>query len=44
MVNFFVNVYFTLSEDKPWAKKGYIQMEEQLPVRSSNPHPSCHIG
>lgn len=31
----FVNVYFTLSEDKPWAKKGYIQMEEQLPVRAA---------
>lgn len=31
----FVNVYFTLAEDKPWAKKGYVQMEEQLPVRTA---------
>ncbi len=31
-----VNVYFTLAEDKPWAKKGYVQMEEQLPVRAAS--------
>lgn len=31
-----VNVYFTLAEDKPWAKKGYVQMEEQLPVREAS--------
>lgn len=30
-----VNIYFTLAEDKPWAKKGYVQMEEQLPVRNA---------
>lgn len=30
-----VNIMFTLSEDKPWAKKGYVQMEEQLPVRKA---------
>ncbi len=28
----FVKVQFVLKEDKPWAKKGYVQMEEQLPV------------
>lgn len=27
-----VNISFTLAEDKPWAKKGYVQMEEQLLV------------
>ena len=30
-----VNIYFTLAQDRPWAKKGYVQMEEQLPVRKA---------
>lgn len=30
---YFVNVEFSLSEDKPWADKGYVQMAEQLPVK-----------
>lgn len=29
----FLNVYFTLDKDMPWAKHGFVQMEEQLPVR-----------
>ncbi|MDE7388309.1 MAG: discoidin domain-containing protein, partial [Muribaculaceae bacterium] len=34
---YFLNVQFRLNEDKPWAKKGYVQMEEQLPVKSATP-------
>lgn len=30
-----VNVLFTLAENRPWAAKGYVQMEEQLPVRKA---------
>lgn len=30
-----LNIYFKLRSDKPWAKKGYIQMAEQLPVKSA---------
>ena len=32
---YFVKVQFLLSRDMPWAKKGYVQMEEQLPVRAA---------
>lgn len=32
---YFVKVQFLLASDQPWAKKGYVQMEEQLPVRAS---------
>ena len=31
-----VNVEFKLAEDKPWAKKGYVQMDEQLPIREAS--------
>lgn len=31
----YVDIYFTLAEDMPWAKKGYVQMEAQLPVRAA---------
>lgn len=34
---YFVNVYFKLKEEKPWAEAGYVQMAEQLPVNSSLP-------
>ncbi|MBR4643723.1 MAG: discoidin domain-containing protein [Bacteroidaceae bacterium] len=30
---YFLNVEFRLKEDKPWAKKGYVQMAEQLFVQ-----------
>ncbi|MDE5880830.1 MAG: DUF4981 domain-containing protein, partial [Muribaculaceae bacterium] len=30
---YFVNVYFVLGSDKPWAESGYIQMAEQLLVK-----------
>ena len=29
---YFVKIQFLLHEDMPWAKKGYVQMEEQLPL------------
>lgn len=32
---YFLNVEFRLKEDKPWAKKGYVQMAEQLFVRNT---------
>lgn len=32
---YFVKVQFLLAKDMPWAKKGYVQMEEQLPVKSA---------
>ena len=33
---YYVNVYFKLATDKPWAKTGYIQMSEQLPVAAAS--------
>ena len=32
---YFLNVEFRLKEDKPWAKKGYVQMAEQLFVQNT---------
>lgn len=32
---YFVKVQFLLGADMPWAKKGYVQMEEQLKVRDA---------
>ena len=32
---YFVKVQFLLAKDMPWAKKGYVQMEEQLRVKGS---------
>lgn len=37
---YFVKVRFLLAEDKPWAKAGYVQMEEQLPVKAAGAKPS----
>ena len=37
---YFVKVQFLLKEDMPWAKKGYVQMEEQLLVKSASQLPS----
>ncbi len=31
---YFVTLQFLLNEDKPWAQKGYVQAEVQLPVKS----------
>ncbi|MCM1111190.1 MAG: discoidin domain-containing protein [Clostridium sp.] len=33
-----VNVEFRLREDKPWAEAGYVQMAEQIPVKSAEPY------
>ena len=33
---YFVKVQFVLNTDKPWAKKGYVQMEEQLQVKAAD--------
>ena len=30
---YFLNLYFNLKENKPWAKAGFVQMEEQIPVK-----------
>lgn len=32
---YFVRVTFSLTKDMPWAKKGYVQAEEQLPVNTT---------
>ena len=31
---YFVKVQFVLNHDMPWANKGYVQMEEQLPLQA----------
>lgn len=36
----FVKVQFLLAQDMPWAKKGYVQMEEQLPLNEVAPFTS----
>ncbi len=37
---YFVKVQFLLNEDKPWAKKGYVQAEEQLLLKEAGVRPS----
>ena len=32
---YFAKVQFLLAKDMPWAKKGYVQMEEQLPIKAA---------
>ncbi len=32
---YFVNIEFRLNADKPWAEAGYVQMDEQLPVKAA---------
>ena len=42
---YFVTLDFNLNNDKPWAKKGYTQMEVQLPVReAAKPAPIAPAG
>ncbi|WP_433902257.1 glycoside hydrolase family 2 TIM barrel-domain containing protein [Sphingobacterium puteale] len=36
---YFVKVQFLLKEDKPWANKGFVQMEEQLFVKAAENKP-----
>ncbi|MFD1769510.1 glycoside hydrolase family 2 TIM barrel-domain containing protein [Sphingobacterium suaedae] len=37
---YFVKIQFKLKEDRPWAPKGYVQMEEQLLVKEAGRAPS----
>lgn len=37
---YYVTVQFRLAKDMPWAKEGYVQMEEQLLVKAADPHPA----
>lgn len=37
---YFVKIQFVLAKDMPWAKKGHVQMEEQLPLKSASQSPS----
>jgi len=37
---YFVKVQFLLGADMPWAKQGYVQMEEQLAVKAATEVPS----
>lgn len=37
---YFVKVQFRLRQDMPWAKKGYVQMEEQLLVKEATGWPA----
>ena len=39
---YFVKVQFLLNEDKPWAAKGYVMAEEQLPVKASAGKPAIN--
>ena len=32
---YFVKIQLLLKKDQPWAKKGYVQMEEQLPLKAA---------
>ena len=37
---YFVNISLVQKEDTPWAPAGYVQMDEQLPVKAANVSPS----
>jgi beta-galactosidase len=37
---YFVKIQFLLKEDKPWCQAGYIQAEEQIPVKSAETRPT----
>lgn len=37
---YFLKIQFILKEDKPWAEKGFVQMEEQLFVKGLQERPS----
>ena len=40
----FVTIQFCLAENKPWAQKGYVQMEEQLKVKDADAAPAMANG
>lgn len=37
---YFVKIQFLLKNDMPWAKKGFVAMEEQLPVKEATARPA----
>ena len=37
---YFVKIQFVLAQDMPWAKAGFVQMEEQLKIKDAGEHPS----
>lgn len=37
---YFIKIQFLLAEDMPWAKAGFVQMEEQLPVKPAGLYPT----
>lgn len=39
---YFVKVQFLLNENKPWADKGYVMAEEQLPVKAATDKPAIN--
>lgn len=41
---YFVKVQFLLKKDAPWAAKGYVQMEEQLPLKSAEKSMSLAVA
>ena len=41
---YFLTVEFLLPTDKPWASKGFVQMREQLSVKSPEPYAPIHIA
>ena len=41
---YLLNICFQLKEDKPWAKAGFVQAEEQLPVRAAQQRPTLGSG
>lgn len=40
---YFVKIQFSQRSDKPWAKQGEVQMEEQIPVKSATNLPSIAL-
>ncbi|MFV0541541.1 MAG: glycoside hydrolase family 2 TIM barrel-domain containing protein [Aestuariibaculum sp.] len=37
---YFVKIQFLLAKEKPWATKGYVQMEEQLKIKAAEAKPT----
>ena len=41
--DYLLHICYTLKNDEPWAKAGYIQAEEQLPVRAALSRPALNV-
>lgn len=39
---YFLKIQFFLKEDKPWAEKGYVMAEEQLPIKAATGKPAIN--